>query len=196
MRTSDSFNPPRDAVDRIEIASPCTVPWEAMPGNERVRFCGQCRQNVFNVEALSRDEARRLVERQEGRVCVRMLRRPDGTVVTADCWTRLRAARRRGILPFIAMLLIVGVAELVAIGSGLAGLRRLMGSPAARPPATSPQVPTPRVPPPIVPVPEQGGIKNPADELKPNSPRAPSNRKMGEVIPRAHLLGKVAYKAK
>ncbi len=176
MRTSDSFNPLRDAVDRIEIASPCTVPWETMPGNERVRFCGQCRQNVFNVEALSRDEARRLVERQEGRVCVRMLRRPDGTVVTADCWARLRAARRRGILPFIAMLLIVGFAELLAIGSGLSGLRRLMGSPAARPPVTSPQVPTLRVPTP--------------------SAVPPSIRKMGEMIPPAHLLGRVAYKSK
>lgn len=196
MRTSDSFNPPRDAVDRIEIASPCTVPWETMPGNERVRFCGQCRQNVFNVEALSRDEARRLIASQEGRVCVRMLRRPDGTVVTADCWSRLRAARRRGILPFIAMLLIVGLAELVAIGSGLSGLRRLTGSPAARTPATSPQVPTPRVPPPVVPVAEQGGIRNPADEVKPDPPRAPSIRRMGEMIPTVHLLGRVAHKPK
>jgi hypothetical protein len=125
-----------------------------------------------------------------------MLRRPDGTVVTADCWSRLRAARRRGILPFIAMLLIVGLAELVAIGSGLSGLRRLTGSPAARTPATSPQVPTPRVPPPVVPVPEQGGIRNPADEVKPHSPRAPSIRRMGEMIPTVHLLGRVAHKPK
>jgi xanthine dehydrogenase molybdopterin-binding subunit B len=32
-----------------------------MPADDRVRFCGQCRQNVFNVAALSRDEARRLI---------------------------------------------------------------------------------------------------------------------------------------
>lgn len=61
-----------------------------------------------------------------------------------------------------------------------------MGSPAARPPATSPQVPTaPRVPTPSAQLPAQGGIRP-----------APSVRKMGEMIPPAHLLGRVAYKAK
>jgi hypothetical protein len=51
------------------------------PGDGRTRFCGQCRQNVYNVEAMSRGEARRLIAAREGRVCVRILRRPDGTVV-------------------------------------------------------------------------------------------------------------------
>jgi hypothetical protein len=125
----------RDAVDRIEIASPCTVSWSSMRGDDRVRFCGQCRQNVYNVEGFGRAEARRLVAQSEGRLCVRILRRPDGTVVTADCWTRLRAARRRGVVPFLAMLLVVGWTELVAIRFGLDGLRRLGAKPAAPDPS-------------------------------------------------------------
>jgi hypothetical protein len=120
----------RDAVDQIEIASPCTVPWSTMRGDERVRFCGQCRQNVYNVEGFGRAEARRLVAQSEGRLCVRILRRPDGTVVTADCWTRLRAARRRGIPAFMVMLLVVAWTELVAMRLGLDGLRRLWTKPA------------------------------------------------------------------
>ncbi len=124
----------RDAVDQIEIASPCAVSWSSMRGDDRVRFCGQCRQNVYNVEGFGRAEARRLVAEGEGRRCVRILRRPDGTVVTADCWARLRAARRRGLLPFVATLLVVGWAELVAMRFGLDGLRRL----GTRPPAPAP----------------------------------------------------------
>jgi len=49
----------RDGVDQIEISSPCTVSWDGMRpagGDGRVRFCGQCRQNVYNVEATSRAE--------------------------------------------------------------------------------------------------------------------------------------------
>ncbi len=111
-------------MDQIVIASPCTVPWSSMPGDDRVRFCGRCRQNVYNVEGFGRAEARRLVAEGEGRLCVRILRRTDGTVVTADCWARLRAARRRGIAAFLAMLLVVGWTELVAIRFGLDGLRR------------------------------------------------------------------------
>jgi len=124
---------PRDAIDQIEISSPCTVSWDEMRaagGDGRVRFCGQCRQNVYNVEAMSRVEARRLIGAREGRVCVRILRRPDGTIVTADCWARLRAARRRGFLPFLGMIVLVGLTELVAIGAGLCRLRSfLVGGP-------------------------------------------------------------------
>jgi hypothetical protein len=124
----------QDAVDQVEISSPCTVPWSSMRGDGRIRFCGQCRQNVYNVEAFGRAEARRLVAESEGQLCVRILRRSDGTVVTADCWTRLRAARRRGIAPFLAMLLVVAWAELVAIRVGLGGWRRFV----AKPPVPAP----------------------------------------------------------
>jgi len=111
-----------DVVDEVMIASPCIVSWDGMRGDDRVRFCGQCRQNVYNVEALDRGAARRLIEAREGRVCLRILRRDDGTVVTADCWTRLRAARRRGVLAFVAMLVVVGFAQLCAMRFGLRAL--------------------------------------------------------------------------
>jgi hypothetical protein len=110
--------PARDAVDEIEIASPCTVPWDSMRGTELVRFCGQCHQNVYNVHSFTRPEARRLIEAQEGRRCVRILRRDDGTVVTADCWTRLRAARRRGWLAVAAVLVMIAWTQVSAMRFG------------------------------------------------------------------------------
>jgi hypothetical protein len=142
-------------LEQIRIASPCEVPWDSMRGDDRVRFCRSCRQNVYNVEAMTRAEAERLIGAREGRVCVRMLWRPDGTVVTADCWTRLRAARRRGVIPFLAMLVVVGWAELVAMRFGLRPWQpRTMGAPPpAPPPATTPvgeATPPPPPPQPLV----------------------------------------------
>jgi hypothetical protein len=84
-------------LDVIDIASPCHVAWESMAGTERVRFCGQCRQSVYNLSELDRAEAEALVRAHEGRLCVRFYRRPDGRVMTRDCaavrWAR--AFRRR-----------------------------------------------------------------------------------------------------
>jgi len=121
--------PPRAAddidLDSIDVQTACQVPWEQMQGDNRVRFCGQCRKNVYNIEALPRAEAVRLIGAREGRLCVRFHRRPDGTVVTADCWTRLRAARGKGVLAFGAMLVVAGTAQIFAMLTGLAGLKRL-----------------------------------------------------------------------
>lgn len=68
----------------------------------------------------------RLIGTREGRLCVRFYRRRDGTVVTADCWARLRAARRKGALAFLAMLVIVGVTQFFAMLTGVAGFSRLV----------------------------------------------------------------------
>jgi hypothetical protein len=132
-------------LDQVAITSPCSVPWETMPGDERVRFCGQCRQDVYNIAGLTRLEAQRLVADRQGRLCARILRRPDGTVVTADCWSRLRAARRRGIVHLVAVLLVVVVPELFAMRFGLTNLFKLAGlgpAPAPVPAITLPPAPS------------------------------------------------------
>ncbi len=137
-------------LDQVAIDSPCSVPWETMPGDERVRHCGQCRQDVYNIAGLTRLEAQRLVAGQQGRLCARILRRPDGTVVTADCWSRLRAARRRGIVHLVAVLLLVVVPELFVMRFGLTNLFKLAGLGPAPPPAPTIQLP------PRPPLPENG----------------------------------------
>ena len=175
---------PRDAIDQIEISSPCTVSWDEMRaagGDGRVRFCGQCRQNVYNVEAMSRLEARRLIGAREGRVCVRILRRPDGTVVTADCWARLRAARRRGFLPFLGLMVLVGFTELMAIGVGLGRLKGLRGGGTPPPPIALTDIPVP-------PRPRMMGAL-PAQRFP-----IPPPHKMGELVAPQRLLGKMRSK--
>ena len=83
------------ALDLIEVASPCPASWEAMKGDKRVRFCGECRLNVYNLSEMGREEAEEFVRRREGRMCVRFFRRQDGTVLTRDCPVGVRALRQR-----------------------------------------------------------------------------------------------------
>jgi hypothetical protein len=66
-----------------------------MTGDDRVRFCDHCNLNVFNISELSRSEAEKLIASTEGRLCARLFRRADGTVLTKDCPVGLRALRRR-----------------------------------------------------------------------------------------------------
>jgi len=82
-------------LERMYVATPCPANWERMPGDERVRFCDSCGLHVYNISALTRAEADSLVARTEGRLCVRLFRRADGTVLTKDCPTGLRLWRRR-----------------------------------------------------------------------------------------------------
>ena len=75
-------------LDRIEIASPCHEDWGKMASNEdgRSRFCGSCQHAVFDLSAMSREEALELLRKREGeRACVRLYRREDGRVMTRDC---------------------------------------------------------------------------------------------------------------
>ena len=86
------------SLDQIRVASPCSMKWDDLTpvgGGETVRHCGQCRLNVYNLSAMTRDEATALVENAEGRVCAGFFRRADGTVLTRDCPVGVRAARLR-----------------------------------------------------------------------------------------------------
>ena len=86
---------------------------------------------------LTRAQALELIASREP-VCLRIYRRPDGTVVTNDCWSRLRAARRRGMWAFVAMLATVRWVQLVAMFVGIASLMRLVLRPATGTPAVAP----------------------------------------------------------
>lgn len=105
------FNNP---LDRVKVASPCKADWAQMIGTERVRFCGQCNLNVYNLSSMTKMQAESLIADTEGRLCVRFYRRADGSILTRDCPVGLRAIRRR--LAYLAK------AASAAILSFLAGL--------------------------------------------------------------------------
>lgn len=82
-------------LDNIRVASPCKSNWGEMYGNERKRFCAECKLNVYNLSDMTRFEAENLLMNSEGRLCVRFFRRTDGTVLTKDCPVGWKAVRMR-----------------------------------------------------------------------------------------------------
>src|SRR6476660_5335876 len=60
-----------DFTRQFEITSPCTENWDAMIGNDRVRFCSHCQLSVHDLSQLNRKQIRRLVLKSKGRLCVR-----------------------------------------------------------------------------------------------------------------------------
>ena len=175
-----------DTLDLVEIPIPCEVSWDGMPGDEQVRHCGQCKQNVYNVAAFTRVEAMQLLRQ---RACLRIYRRPDNTVITSDCRARLRAARKRGLLVFAGALLVVLWAQVCAQFVGMMGLRRLIGGGATMgepaPIAMPGQIALPPPPPPPVLM----------GEIAPAPPKRPLAGK--PALPKDdRLMGRVAIKGK
>ena len=130
------------ALDDIRIASPCTVSWEGMTGDDRVRHCGQCRLNVYNLSEMTRTEAEALVGGREGRLCVRFYTRADGTMLTRDCPVGLAAVRRR-----IARAWAAAAAMVVGLFTAGCGRAVVGGDPATPPGPIHPTMGKPAMPP-------------------------------------------------
>jgi hypothetical protein len=84
-------------LNRVQIASPCPMTWdqlEPLEGGEVVRYCGECRLNVFNFSAMTALDAEALLRRHAGRrLCATYFQREDGTIMTKDCPSGARVAR-------------------------------------------------------------------------------------------------------
>jgi hypothetical protein len=141
-------------LDGLRIASPCNASWDDMVGDERVRFCGSCTKNVYNIAGMTRDEANVLFRENEGgRVCLRIFKRADGTVITADCPEGVKKKRVRR----LAMVAGGLAASAVAAVAGLSH-SRTMGDIAIAGGVRMPGVQEPE--------PVAGGIEVPVMEMK------------------------------
>src|SRR5687767_1276640 len=86
---------PKFNIDNLRVAAPCPAAWENMAGDERARYCQSCQLTVYNFSEMSAREVYDLIAKSEGRICGRLYRRADGTVLTKDCPTGLRAYHKR-----------------------------------------------------------------------------------------------------
>ena len=94
-----------------------------MRGDDRVRFCGQCKLHVYNLSEMPEAEAQQLVREREGRMCVRLFRRQDGTVLTRDCPVGIRALRQRLVRSVVALAgLVLAMIGGTAFGSRVSKL--------------------------------------------------------------------------
>lgn len=85
----------RDLSKQIEIRTPCSADWEAMIGNDRVRFCEHCNLSVNDLTQLTPKRVRRLILKSKGRLCVRYGRRPDGSPILKTLPPKLHTIGRR-----------------------------------------------------------------------------------------------------
>jgi hypothetical protein len=107
-------------LETLRVATPCHASWDDMTGTGRVRFCHQCQKKVYNLSAMTRDEGERLLAKSEGKMCVRMYRRQDGTVMTADCPVGVR--RRRWAAVWAAAV-IAALGSVAAAGAAVTGIK-------------------------------------------------------------------------
>ena len=82
-------------LNSVRIASPCSADWNKMYGSERKRYCSECKLNVYNLSDMSQREAENFLINSEGRVCLRVFRRKDGTVLTKDCPVGWQALKKK-----------------------------------------------------------------------------------------------------
>jgi len=82
------------SLDHLIVPNPCNADWDSMSGNDRVRFCEHCSLSVTNLSNMTRHEARLLIARSEGRLCVRFVQSPGGRILT-DVPDRLYRIGRR-----------------------------------------------------------------------------------------------------
>jgi hypothetical protein len=141
---------PLPLLDRVRIASPCPMRWEDLSpiaegvaggavervaggvawgaAGGRVRHCGRCGLNVYNLSNMTRGEAESLLAAHAGsgdRLCAGFYRKADGTVLTRDCPVGRLAVRRR------ARLALTRIAALVTLLAGGGAIAARKDGPAA-----------------------------------------------------------------
>lgn len=108
-------------LDVIQIQSPCGASWDAMAGDDVMRFCGDCQLHVHNLSEMRRRDAEALVQQvgraDAPRVCVQMQRGPDGRIVTRDDRRWSRRLHRRAAYVGVRLIVGLGTASVMLLGA-------------------------------------------------------------------------------
>jgi hypothetical protein len=92
----------------LQISSPCPMRWESLTGDDRVRYCGRCKLNVYNLAEMGKDEVENIFRTSKGRVCGRIYLRGDRTATLRDCpQGRADKLRRRLLKAFAGVCVVV-----------------------------------------------------------------------------------------
>lgn len=100
-------------LPNIRVATPCRADWNEMIGDERVRHCAHCDKDVFNLSAMTREQAEAVVIGHAGDLCARYYQRSDGTILLQDCEVGIAQKRKRRVIA-------AGAAGLLALGGAAA----------------------------------------------------------------------------
>ena len=75
----------RIPIDNFKMAKPCQWQWEDDGFNDPFRYCGLCKQVVYNFDDVDKPEALALIYQRENQEKPHLFRRTDGKFMTADC---------------------------------------------------------------------------------------------------------------
>lgn len=110
----DALREPASVLETIAMKTPCRARWEDMPGDDAVRRCARCHRDVHDLSRMTEAEIEALFARAAASPCVRLRRRPDGRVVTADCPVEPPSLVARGARIIAAGMLFGGAAGVTA----------------------------------------------------------------------------------
>jgi hypothetical protein len=117
-------------IQDAQIAPPCKTSWDSMCGDDRVRYCAECNNDVYNFAAMTAPEIQELLaSRQGGSLCARIYRRGDGTLLTRSCPRGIRAVAHK--VSKLAAAILAAVMSLTP-ASGHAGHKPRQRPPSAR----------------------------------------------------------------
>ncbi|MCB9472026.1 MAG: hypothetical protein H6677_27370 [Candidatus Obscuribacterales bacterium] len=75
----------RIPIDNFKMAKPCQWQWEDDGFNDPFRYCGLCKQVVYNFDDVDKPEAMALIYQRENQEKPHLFKRTDGKFMTADC---------------------------------------------------------------------------------------------------------------
>ena len=100
----------RLCLDVLTKPTPCSIPWEAMDGKGCTRVCPLCTGEVHDVKMMETAQAEAFLFDQMGEPPkLRLFRRPDGTVMEAECARGAQQRRSRRIVSAVALVAALGV---------------------------------------------------------------------------------------
>lgn len=173
-------------LNNLKVASPCSQDWEGMLGDNRKRYCGECKLNVYNLSGMTKTEAENLLMNSEGRLCVRFFQRADGTVLTQDCpvgWAKVK--QRTKVFATAAFSLVLSLFSGLLFASGFSRSKEIGKKFPLPIPFTTP-----------TPEPLMGAIAAPTPKATPSPKATPKPREVkGEVsYPEDYKMGKIAVR--
>lgn len=166
-------------LNSLKIASPCSANWDEMQGDNRKRFCGDCKLNVYNLSGMTKNEAEELLNNSEGRLCVRFYQRTDGTVLTQDCpvgWAKIKQKVSKTAAAFASLIigLVSGLGFTAAYDKSDSGM---MVGQLATPQSTPKPKATPK------PIPSETPVIMGAVAVPKNTPKPPPPKQMmGKIV--------------
>lgn len=84
-------------LDQIRIPATCPSDWEEMAGDDRRRYCQECKKHVYNFSKMTRREAEALIATRQGNLCARIIRLSDGVILTDEIAASSHSTGRRAL---------------------------------------------------------------------------------------------------